>query len=211
MDIVNTMVGENENIRIVSEEDKGIYDAMNQAVGMATGEYIYFLNAGDSLYDEHTLEQVHRFISKEKIPVIYGNIIQISDKGENLRKYGNICHKKFYYLTGDCICHQAMFARRNLFEDKPFDLKFKVCADKEWQLYQIDRGVLFKPMNFPISKVMVEGFSSAHVGDFEKETRECVEKYCKNIAWVYNVVDILKKNRVAVSFFRFIEKVFFKG
>jgi hypothetical protein len=104
-----------------------------------------------------------------------------------------------------------MFARRDLFEHKLFELSFKVCADKEWQLYHLDKGVVFKPMNFPVSKVMVEGFSSNHVEDFEDETRKCIEKYCKNTGWIYNVVDTMKKNKVIVRFFRFVEKVFLKG
>jgi glycosyltransferase involved in cell wall biosynthesis len=210
MEIINSMVKESDKIHIISEKDKGIYDAMNQSLKLATGEYIYFLNAGDYFCNEYILEKVDEFIKTNGVQVLHGDTIKISDKGECIRKYRDICHKKFYFLTGDCICHQAIFAKRNLFENKEFDTSYKVCADKEWQLYQLTQGTTFVSMGFPVSKVRAEGYSSKHVKYLENETHRCLEKYCKKTVWIYNLVDILKKNIVAVSFFRLVENVFFK-
>ena len=93
--IIHSMVEENDRFHVVSDTDQGIYDAMNQAVSLAKGEYVIFLNAGDCLTDNCMLKNVNEFIQKKPVDVAYGNILQIGNNGERLRKYGQICSKKW--------------------------------------------------------------------------------------------------------------------
>ena len=60
-------------IRIHSQADKGIYDAMNQAVGYAKGDYLFFLNAGDSFYDKEVLYKITEVIERDKPDIVYGD------------------------------------------------------------------------------------------------------------------------------------------
>ena len=62
----------------VSEPDKGIYDAMNKGTLKATGEWLNFMNAGDTFYNEQVLENVFRDNNWENTDVIYGDVIYIS-------------------------------------------------------------------------------------------------------------------------------------
>ena len=61
-------------IRIHSQADKGIYDAMNQAVGYAKGDYLFFLNAGDSFYDKEVLYKITEVIERDKPDIVYGDL-----------------------------------------------------------------------------------------------------------------------------------------
>lgn len=209
MDIVYSMLDEKENIRIISEKDNGIYDAMNCAVSQAMGQYVYFLNAGDCFENPAVLKDVERFLDENQVDVAYGDVILVKNENQSIRKYGKICSRKMYFLSGDCICHQAMFARTQLFENKLFDLRYKVCADKEWQLYHIVNRKKFMPMSFPIATVLVDGFSTAHVSDCEKETKVCVKKYCKKMSWIYACVEWMKHNPFLVRILRKAGEILF--
>ncbi|MGB4839007.1 MAG: glycosyltransferase family 2 protein, partial [Saprospiraceae bacterium] len=105
---------ERNQLRVFSEPDKGLYDAMNKAIQKAKGEYIIFLNAGDVFYDEGTLTQV--FTKSNGEDFIYGNTVVVG-KGGKTRPY----HKKKpdqsvvsyrSFINGMVICHQSMIVRR---------------------------------------------------------------------------------------------------
>ena len=209
--IINSLVSESDLVHIISEPDQGIYDAMNHALNIAQGEYIYFLNAGDILSDADVLYAVDQAIMEKQADIIYGNVVQVSQEQRIIRRYGSSCSKKIYFLTGDCICHQAIFAARHLFEKKKFDISYCVCADKEWQLYHINQKTVFVPLKFTVAEVLTEGFSLAHVEEFENETLECIKVYCKRTKWIYLLVSNMKKNKQMLWAFRNIEKMFFLG
>ena len=63
-----------ENIRIIRQADKGIYDAMNQAAEQAKGEILFFLNCGDKFHDEKVLENVKKSVQGSNAKIFYGNI-----------------------------------------------------------------------------------------------------------------------------------------
>lgn len=209
MEIVHSIVSESDRIRIIANKDSGIYDAMNEAVDSARGEYVYFLNAGDCFCDKNVLARTNCFIGNKKYAAVYGNIIQVSDSSKHIRKYGNICSKRFYFLTGDCICHQALFARQELFARKRFDTRFKVCADKEWQIAHISEGKRFLPMKFEVAEVLVEGFSTGHISELEEETKYCINMYMKNAVWVYNIINYMKHKDGAVRILRAVGNICF--
>ncbi|MGM1056431.1 MAG: glycosyltransferase family 2 protein [Bacteroidota bacterium] len=111
-------------IKIVSEADKGIYDAMNKGIGIAKGEWVYFMGSDDSLYETTTLNQVFDKKQIKNLDVIYGNVYAV---GFNGVYDGEFTHTK---LADKNICHQAIFFRRSIFENTgKFNLKYKALAD----------------------------------------------------------------------------------
>lgn len=205
--IAQSLLEGKENVHICSSPDKGIYDAMNQALEFAKGEYIFFLNAGDCFASEDVLVKVSNAASNTQKDILYGNIIQVNGTQRNIYKYGKICKTKLYYSIGACVCHQAMFARRELFHYKKFATTYKVCADREWQLYQMGKKVKSEVLNFEIASVLVEGFSSAHIEELEEEIVRCLDKYCEKTAWIYKLILKIKKNRVVLFGLRTLEKM----
>lgn len=126
-------------VRVVSEPDKGIYDAMNKGLRLATGEYIVFLNAGDTLHDEKTLDMVANSLqpaaNSQQPAVIYGDTNIVDDEGHFLRKRhlsvpDNLTWRSF--KQGMLVCHQAFYARLDIARDIPYDLQYRHSADVDW-------------------------------------------------------------------------------
>lgn len=117
---------------LVSEHDNGIYDAMNKAVARASGEWLFFLNAGDSFADDRVLQDIATALDRagEPIGCIYGDVVYFGTQGQR--------RKRFHWLTpgrlvfGD-LCHQATFVRRALFQALGnFDVGLRYNADFDW-------------------------------------------------------------------------------
>ena len=122
--------------RIVSEPDKGLYDAMNKGIKLATGDYLCFLNAGDSFHEDDTLQlMVHSITGTELPDVLYGETAIVDEEGHFLRMRRlsapeNLNWKSF--KDGMLVCHQAFFPRRELAE--PYDLRYRFSADFDWRI-----------------------------------------------------------------------------
>jgi len=121
---------------IQSEPDKGIYDAMNKGLRMATGDYIVFMNAGDTFHDERTLERVLGEGMREEEPaVLYGDTDIVDSEGRFLRKRhlsvpDHLTWRSF--RQGMLVCHQAFYARLDIARDIPYDLQYRHSADVDW-------------------------------------------------------------------------------
>lgn len=192
MEIVQKAVADDVRVKVESCKDEGIYDAMNQALKMAEGEYIFFLNAGDVFHDCEVLTRVNDFIEKHNADAIYGNIVLKKKDDSWIKRYGNKYRFRMPYLIGDCICHQALFAKRELFISKCFDTSYRICADREWQIYYLQRGMTFIPSQIMISDVLVDGFSMQNVKLFEKETEMCIQLHYPKMVWIYRTILRLK-------------------
>lgn len=129
-----------------SEPDEGLYDAMNKAISLATGDYILFLNAGDTFHTDTLLEevaaQVVEFMEKECLEynrrpaVLYGDTDIVDEKGNFVRHRRlappeRLTWKDFKY--GMLVCHQAFFARIDLARKYPYNREdYRFSADYDW-------------------------------------------------------------------------------
>lgn len=120
---------------VVSEPDKGLYDAMNKGLKLATGDYVCFLNAGDELHEDDTLQLiVHSLLPDKELPdVIYGQTAIVDEEGHFLRMRRlappeHLTWKSFRH--GMLVCHQAFFVRRD--KAVPYDMKYRFSADFDW-------------------------------------------------------------------------------
>lgn len=210
LELATALAKSNERVSIFSMPDEGIYDAMNKALEHATGEYIFFLNAGDCFCDDKVLERTSAFLDAHKADIAYGNIVQIDGKQKSVRKYGKLYQRKLFYLTGDCICHQAIFGRRELFLKRKFDTNYKICADRDWQLFWLNQKAVFLPMFFEVADVLVDGFSREHLDDYEREVKVCITNYFRKLACIYSFVTSMKKNAVMLKTLRTVEEIFWR-
>ena len=125
---------DDRDIRIVSEPDKGLYDAMNKAIVIANGEYICFLNAGDKLHNPQTLEFiVHIAQHNPNAGVIYGDTDIVDDNGMKLRDRRLSPPKRLNWRSfknGMLVCHQSFYARRSIVP--AYDLSYRFSADFDW-------------------------------------------------------------------------------
>ena len=120
-------------LRYVSEPDNGIYDAQNKGIGMARGEYCFFLNAGDVFCDNYVLEKM---LLGEKSDIVYGNEIEVFyEEGKILKKsrVWGVENPTMVDIYLSCMKHQATFIKRSLFDRfGVYDESLKICADWEW-------------------------------------------------------------------------------
>ena len=134
---------------IQSEPDNGLYDAMNKGLQKATGDYIVFLNAGDSLYAENTIEKVVNAASPQssslslqsssiinQLPaVIYGDTATTDSEGRFLHLRRHRPPKTLTWRSfkkGMLVCHQAFYARLDIARLFPYNLKYRHSADVDW-------------------------------------------------------------------------------
>lgn len=113
----------------VSEQDKGIYNAMNKGILNASGEYLLFLNSGDWLVDNSILTNI--FISNANVDILYGNVLLPYDENRiDIRKGCNRDRLTLKDFIFDTICHQAAFIRRDLFKSNGlYDERYKMSSD----------------------------------------------------------------------------------
>ena len=121
---------------LVSEPDKGLYDAMNKGIKLATGDYLCFLNAGDGLHEDDTLLRIVHSLTGTILPdVIYGETDIVDDEGHFLYKRRLSAPETLHWKSfkkGMLVCHQAFFARRELALEEPYDLQYRFSADFDW-------------------------------------------------------------------------------
>lgn len=122
---------------LLSESDNGLYDAMNKALRMATGDYLVYLNAGDIFPSDNTLEMVADSVGEdETLPaVLYGDTDIVDDEGRFLR-HRRLAPPKHLtwrsFLQGMLVCHQAFYARTDIARQNPYDLTYRFSADVDW-------------------------------------------------------------------------------
>ena len=133
------------DVKIQSEPDKGLYDAMNKGLQKATGDYIVFLNAGDTLYAPDTIATVvhaalthHPSAIKHQTSapaVIYGDTAITDSEGHFLHLRQHRPPETLSWCSfkqGMLVCHQAFYARLDIARTIPYDLQYRHSADVDW-------------------------------------------------------------------------------
>ena len=126
--------GRQDRRSILSEADKGLYDAMNKGISMATGEYLVFLNAGDKFHSNNTLQMIADAISdNEGADIVYGQTDLVDKEGKFIAPRHIEAPRELNlkdFANGMVVCHQAFVVRRSI--APYFSLKYRYSADYEW-------------------------------------------------------------------------------
>jgi glycosyltransferase involved in cell wall biosynthesis len=148
---------QDSRIKIFSERDSGIYDAMNKGIARCKGDWLYFLGSDDSLYDKDVLKAV--FSMQEGTDVLYGNVISTRFQGPY---DGEFNAAKLYDKN---ICHQAIFCRKKVFElVGSFDTGYKTMADWAHNIrWFLDDRITKKFIDIIVANYADNGFSSTTV------------------------------------------------
>lgn len=141
---------------LISEKDDGIYDAMNKGLSRATGDYLLFLNSGDELYEDMTLEKV--FSSAENADIYYGDTKLVDESRRILGDRRHTPPKHFTWRSfryGMNICHQAIYVKRSI--ASPYDLQYQLSADVDWIIRAAKRAKKTVNVNQYVAKYLVGG------------------------------------------------------
>jgi len=171
----------NNRLSAYYECDCGLYDAMNKAVDKSRGDFVIFMNSGDIFYDEYVLRDVNNYL-KITDDIVFGNAVFLG-KENVVRKYSN--HIGAMLMSGESICHQALFANRKLFLQQKFDLTYKIVSDYEFVVRNYKKKNNFKYINREICIFdSISGISSnkSNVGLMHLEEDMILKKYYPFIA-----------------------------
>lgn len=147
---------------LISEPDKGLYDAMNKGILSVSGDYLCFLNAGDSFHGNETLQLMVRSIQGNELPdVLYGET-EIVDSQRHFvrmrRLSAPVCLNWKSFRQGMLVCHQAFFAHRSLVES--YDLKYRFSADFDWCIRIMKKAQTLHNTHLTIIDYLEEGMTT---------------------------------------------------
>lgn len=156
----------NTTADIQSANDNGIYDAMNKLIERAKGDYILFLNAGDTLASAETLSIIAGELNK-KTQFIYGDSLEEDEAGQTYFKSARD-HKKI--ALGMFTHHQAMLYRRDAIADLKYNEDYKIAADYDFTIRFLQKAKTVHYINEPICIFEPEGISQqqSHLGRTEQ-------------------------------------------
>ena len=164
----------------ISEKDKGIYNAMNKGIDMATGEYCLFLNSGDIFYNSNIIQY---FISlSSAADIVYGNLLFTYPNGAK-RKGVMPSSLSFRHMMQDTLWHPVSFIKRKLFSTiGKFDEHFTIVSDYDFFVKaMLINKVSTQKINKTIANFKQDGVSasSENKTKIEQERREVQLKYFK--------------------------------
>ncbi len=148
--------------QVVSEPDKGLYDAMNKGIALATGDYLVFLNAGDSFHADSTLQKAVQSIRSKELPdIMYGDTALVDAKRHFVRMRRLSPPDKLHWRSfkqGMLVCHQAFFVKRTL--ALPYDLRYRFSSDFDWCIRMMKRAHTLHNTHLTLIDYLEEGVTT---------------------------------------------------
>lgn len=128
------------HLKIVSEPDNGLYDAMNKGLRLARGRYVIFLNAGDAFHSQETLD-AYALAARRKADIIYGDTVIVDNDRKIIAPRHHSAPKVLTFKSftnGMLICHQAFMVRKAI--APYYDTDYRFSADYDWTIRCILAG-----------------------------------------------------------------------
>lgn len=164
--------------KYISEPDKGLYDAMNKGIGMATGDYLWFINSGDEIYNNTTIEQMMLGVDGDWPEVIYGDTIMIDSKGcelgeRRLKPPSQLSANDF--KNGMLVSHQSILVSTKIAQY--YNVKYRFSADFEWCLQALMAANKIHNSNLILSKFLDGGLTKQNILPGLKERFDIMVRY----------------------------------
>lgn len=159
-----------DKIKLISEKDEGIYDAMNKGLAAATGDYVLFMNSGDEIYAADTVRKV--FAAADNADIYYGETEMINGQGESQGRRRHQAPEKFSWRSfkyGMNISHQAIYIKRSL--TGPYDRQYHLSADIDWIIRAAKKAKTITRIDGYVAKYLVGGVSK------QKHRQSLAERY----------------------------------
>ncbi|RYG17078.1 MAG: glycosyltransferase, partial [Chitinophagaceae bacterium] len=175
--------------QFISAPDKGIYDAMNKGLALATGDYVLFMNSGDEIYAPETVAEV--FATAPSGDIYYGETEMFDENWKSLGQRRHRAPEHFDWHSfkfGMNVSHQAIYIKRSLTE--PFNLKYKYSSDIDWILKAAKKSSNIVNTHLYVAKYLVGGISKKKHFASLKERFEILSHYYGFIPNVINHIFI---------------------
>lgn len=151
-----------DQFKWISEPDRGLYDAMNKGIDLSTGDFVWFVNAGDKVYNSDTLQKIYDLIEIEKdCDFIYGQSVMIDEQDHEIGERHKIAPKVLrlnHFLNGLVICHQSVLVKKSIASH--YNLNYSIASDYDWVIRAFQNSECQGYIDQYLSKFMVAGVSS---------------------------------------------------
>ena len=176
--------------RLVSEPDRGIYDAMNKGVAQATGDVIGFLNADDMYADERCLTDIAAAFDDPTIDAVFGDIdfVHPSDPGRVVRRYSSRRFTPARLASGWMPAHPSLYLRRQVFEAcGPMRIDYRIGADFEYCVRVFKNpAIRYRYLDRSLVRMRTGGASTRGLGSTVTINREILRALRENgvpVSW----------------------------
>ena len=194
----------------ISEPDKGIYNAMNIGIKLAKGDYLQFLNSGDSLVDKNVTERMLKDIPTD-CNIFYGNMLkQVSNKNLRDKGFDGRMPTMIDFYTGT-LNHSSAYLKSDLFKIYGlYDESLKIVSDWKWYLKVIAmNGIVPVYVNVDVSVFDMNGISTINSGLEREERRKVlIELFPVSILSDYNHFSIHMDQLSRINRYLLTRKVF---
>ena len=182
--------------KIISEPDRGVYDAFNKGLKLASGEIIGFLNSDDVFYDKNSLKKISEKFD-EQTDCVFANLDYVNQRGKVVRKWRSKPYQKDAFFKGWMPAHPTFYCRKSIYDELGgYDDSFDIAGDFELMLRFFEKNnIRSKFIDQTLVKMMAGGISNNGISSKVKIIKE--EKRA------------FKQNKIVFSFFQyFFNKVF---
>lgn len=174
----------NGRMRWISEKDKGLYDAMNKGIRMATGDVIGILNSDDFYTSKTILERINQTLTDKSIDAVYGDIHFVNDADLNhcVRYYSSKSFARWQMRLGFMPAHPSFYCRKSVYDQYgAFDCSFKIAADFE-NLLRLIFVHRIKTQYIPLDFVTMRtgGASTSGMASHKQILKDHLKAYKKN-------------------------------
>ena len=171
--------------RLVSEPDRGIYDAMNKGLAIATGDYVLFMNSGDEIYAPTTVESL--FASAADADIYYGETELHDADWHSLGLRRHAIPERFTWRSfryGMNVSHQAIYIRRSL--TGRYDLRYQLSADIDWVIRAAKQARTIVNTKRIVAKYLVGGMSKKRHWQSLKERFRIFSRHYGLLPTIFN-------------------------
>ena len=222
VEVIKSHESEFTHLRWVSEPDKGIYNAMNKGLRMASGEYVQILNSGDELASTDVVERMLKALDEKGNPeILYGNMIKAFADGRRVRDRGFAGEvPTMYGFIRGTLNHDPVYIRRSLFDKFGYYREdLPITADWRWYVEAIPfGGVVPRYVDIDVTIFDMNGISETQIERREKERDQELQRILpvgvykdyKNYYFPIEQVRRLQRHPLAYKLFYFVERVLFK-
>jgi glycosyltransferase involved in cell wall biosynthesis len=192
--------------KVISEPDRGLYDAMNKGIGLATGDVIGALNSDDVYADQHVLQRVAEAFEDPRVDVCYGGLYMVDhdDLKRVVRYWDSRPFRRGLFAVGWVPPHPTFFARREVYQKwGRFDLSYSVAADFELMIRILEKHGA-RAANIPavLVRMRLGGISTRSLRNILRGNREILRAFAKNSVPISPVWPFTKLLVKALQFVR---------
>ena len=180
--------------QLISEPDKGLYDAMNKGLKLAKGDFVWFMNAGDEINDKEAVSWIAKSVTQQT-DVLYGDTFFVNNEGEIQGLRSEITPHRLPkdlkwqdMKLGMLVCHQAFIARKSI---APLYIENNLSADVDWEIECLKRAKKVEYLDFVVAKYLTGGVSNQQLKRSLLDRYEVLKKHFGVMGALFAHVQIL--------------------